>query len=68
MINEFQKWPSDKKKFDREFLRLYGNKCSKCNGTGEIRDCILYDDWEFHKCPFCNGIGYIEKPRKNHEQ
>lgn len=55
-INEFQKWPSDKKQYDINYLKLYGKKCPICGGTGggaKIR-------W-LRRCSRCNGLGYIEK-------
>jgi DnaJ-class molecular chaperone len=48
--------PVDKKKYDRNFLRIFGEKCWQCNGTGKWPgfDC---------KCPNCRGIGYVEKEK-----
>lgn len=47
-INEKMKWPTDKAKYDRNYLRLYGKRCLLCKG---------YKDF----CEKCNGIGWVEK-------
>jgi len=61
-INEYQKWPTDKKRYDRNYLRYHGKVCPKCNGDGEAR---------WHKqpphvrlCALCNGLGYVEREKK----
>jgi len=43
----------DKKKYDRNYLRLYGMRCSCCENT-EKR----------HSCPACGGLGYVVKPTR----
>lgn len=53
--SEAQKWPTDKNKYDKEYLRIYGKECPRCKGLG-----IIPTDTRF-KCPDCNGIGYREK-------
>jgi len=53
---EFQKYPTDKRKWDRNYLKIFGIKCPKCKGTGMIPGGQC-DDY----CRFCNGIGYVEK-------
>ena len=58
-INEFQRWPTDKDKYDKNYLRLFGIKCSQCDGSG-----ILTYDSKLKKiieCGTCKGLGYKEK-------
>lgn len=64
VINEFQKYPTDKKKFDKNWIRAFGVKCKRCKGSGWIDE---YDEElgasigvKFY-CPKCNGIGKVEK-------
>ena len=52
-INEFQKWPTDKTKYDKNYLRLYGKLCFECNGYGYVEDNKTCDN--------CKGIGYVKK-------
>ncbi len=33
-INEKQKWPTDKKKYDENWIRAFGIKCKRCKGSG----------------------------------
>jgi len=51
----------DQKKYELNWLRAFGVKCNMCRGHGEIRSPILYDDWEVHQCPKCNGSGYVKR-------
>ncbi len=53
-INEKMKWPTDKPKYDKNYLRLYGEKCPVCN-RAHVAWIAL--------CPKCNGIGYVEKKK-----
>lgn len=55
-INEKQKWPTDKAKYDRNYLRLFGRLCSECKGIG-----IVDGDGIAYKCTNCKGIGYVKK-------
>jgi len=57
-INEKQKWPTDKRKYDKNYLRLYGEKCPVCGGTGGGAAA----GW-MHCCPKCKGLGYVEKKK-----
>lgn len=59
--NEYQKYPTDKKKYDKEYLRVFGIKCLFCNGRGWVYEDETVDTKT--DCPICHGIGYIEKPK-----
>lgn len=41
------KWPTDKAKYDKNYIKIFGRKCPKCLGLGYI------------KCDKCNGLGRI---------
>jgi DnaJ-class molecular chaperone len=45
----------NKRKFDQNYLRLYGIQCQTCRGAGVLPG---------RKCTDCNGLGYLEKPRE----
>jgi len=62
-INERQKWPSNKKRYDKNYLRLFGKKCPKCKGIGLKYEPLSYeeDGRDIPSCVNCNGIGYVEK-------
>lgn len=55
-INEKQKWPTDKEKYDKEYLRIFGRVCSKCSGDGYILGKNHLDP-----CEYCKGLGYVPK-------
>lgn len=55
MINEFQKYPTDKQKFDENYTRAFGVKCPRCNSKGLANGKIT--------CIKCGGIGYIKKEK-----
>jgi len=60
-INEVQKWPTDKAKYDKHYLRLFGKRCNMCDGRGKVlvaysETCILEE-----ACEKCNGLGWMEK-------
>jgi len=58
-INEHQKWPTDKRRYDRNYLRMFGKKCPKCNGDGVTR---RHEQPPYiRECTLCNGLGYVEK-------
>ena len=66
MINESMKWPTNKTKYDANYLRLYGVRCPDCHGEGELNLGVRME--YVHKCPTCGGLGYVEKKhasRKN---
>lgn len=61
---ESQKYPTDKKKFDKNWIRIFGKKCFMCRGTGYKEE----HDPELGAlqgvkilCPNCKGIGKVEK-------
>lgn len=58
-INEHQKWPTNKKQYDKNYLRLWGKICPECNGYGIYPTTKNTIDSDV--CRACNGIGYIEK-------
>lgn len=43
----------DNNKYVLGYLRIWGVKCTSCNGTGIV---------DSNPCPSCKGIGFIEKP------
>ena len=54
---EAMKWPSNKKQYDINYLRIFGKKCPICKctgGSGALRKWICC-------CSRCDGIGYVEK-------
>ncbi len=42
----------DRVKWEIGWLRVFGNKCKKCNGIGKVMNEI---------CKNCNGLGYTEQ-------
>jgi DnaJ-class molecular chaperone len=46
----------DQKKYDRNYLRIYGEQCSKCGGTGGGAAA----GWT-QPCFKCNGVGYVKR-------
>lgn len=62
MINEFLKWPTDKERYDREYLRIYGVPCKHCKTRGWYEDfCKVQKKMIKTTCIFCNGLGFKEK-------
>lgn len=51
---EGMKWPTDKARYDKNYLRLFGKVCSECSGIG-----IVDGDGIAYKCINCNGLGYV---------
>ncbi len=49
----------NKKKYDRNYLRLYGDMCPICNGHGEV----VLELGPAKECSNCGGLGYIERNR-----
>ena len=61
---ESQKYPEDKKKFDENWIRIFGRVCPACKGKRWKKE----HDPELgalqgvsYQCPECNGIGKVEK-------
>ena len=52
-INEIQKWPTDKVKYDKNYIRLYGIVCKYCKGKG---------------CPACNWLGGFDNVKVGDKQ
>jgi hypothetical protein len=52
--------------YRRNWLRIFGKKCTSCNGTGvfsaggELGDKIC----TVSPCQTCDGVGFIEKGKK----
>ncbi len=44
-INEKMKWPTDKAKYDENYVRIFGKICPDCGGVG---------------CSKCKGLGKVE--------
>lgn len=44
-INEKQKWPTNKSRYDKNWIKIFGVICKYCNGKG---------------CPNCNWVGGFE--------
>jgi hypothetical protein len=61
--------PVNKKKYDENYVRVFGKDCKNCFGIGEVRVVTPDDETEIkgeevQPCPFCNGLGRIKKERK----
>ena len=52
------KWPTDKPKYDKNYIRLYGKKCSMCDGKARG---VPHKDGGWITCPKCMGVGKVEK-------
>ena len=44
-INEFPKWPTDKPRYDKNWIMIFGKICPDCNGVG---------------CSECKGLGKVD--------
>lgn len=66
MVNEKQKYPNDKRRYDKNYLGLYGKICSNCEGKGFVVVYLskLKNEDIVVNCPKCDGLGYIEKEKK----
>lgn len=65
-MSEFQKYPSDKKKFDKNWVRIFGERCPECLGTGVVDDTKHSVELGIDidkECPRCNGVGKVEKKK-----
>ena len=55
--SEAMKRLTDKARYDKNYLRLYGRFCPVCKGrSGTIWDSSL-------PCLRCKGLGYVEKKK-----
>lgn len=64
-MSEFQKYPTDKKKFDQNYLRIFGKKCLRCGGDGCWHSVVGFQTARpLIKCPECDGFGYVERKKK----
>ena len=67
-INESMKWPTDKARYDANYLRIYGTRCEACKGRGYYEDEPKLKGKKIRTtCLICLGVGFIEKP-KNEEK
>ena len=49
--------PVNRARYDRNYLRIFGERCPVCGGDG-------WDNLRVgHPCPACNGLGYVEKTK-----
>ena len=59
--------PVDREKYERNWLRLYGKKCSVCDGAGAVTHPVVSNKTSHSlrvvetTCKACEGIGYVEK-------
>ena len=55
----------DRNKWDEGWIRAFGKSCNICKATGKVRVVSRSDgpdvDCRFENCPFCHGIGKVEK-------
>jgi DnaJ-class molecular chaperone len=61
---ESQKYPEDKKKFDENWIRIFGKVCPKCKGKTIVSrpaTCEIYIKKYNDICPKCKGLGKVEK-------
>jgi len=63
-INEKMKWPTDKAKYDANYLRIFSEKCDACDGRGYYEDKPPNMKKKVRTtCIICNGTGFIEKSK-----
>jgi len=61
-INEKIKWPTDKARYDANYLRIFGERCDVCKGKGYHEDKVPNMKKKVKTtCILCQGLGYIEK-------
>lgn len=56
--------PCNQKQYDRNYIAIFGKDCTNCSGTGKVR--VIYEGKLWHEqpyedCPFCDGIGRVDK-------
>ena len=61
-INEAMKWPTDKARYDANYLRAFGERCDACKTLGYYEDKPKNMKKKVRTtCLICGGIGYIKK-------
>jgi len=50
--------PVNKREFDRNYLRIHGERCPNCKGEGEF---VINSGQVHTPCKFCEGLGYVPK-------
>ena len=65
-INEKMKWPTDKPRYDKNYLKLYGKQCPVCDGDEIILD--YNNPPSYITCFECGGIGYVRANSDNSEK
>ena len=58
---EAMKWPTDKPRYDKNYLRLYGKQCPVCDGNGKILKAYSMTAILEETCSKCKGLGKVEK-------
>lgn len=58
MINEFQKWPSNKDQYDKNFEATFGKLCEACQGRG-FHSNYWKKKWIKTACVVCGGDGRV---------
>lgn len=58
-INEFQRWPSNKKLYDENYERIFGKVCSICDGKKYLVDKSPHGEDIKTICIVCNGKGRV---------
>jgi RecJ-like exonuclease len=66
--------PYNQANWDRNYILAFGIDCKNCSGTGKVTQIHLHPDkaglnttWKSRStenCPFCNGLGRVDKHGK----
>lgn len=60
-VNESQKWPTDKARYDANYLRLFGEQCDVCHGRGYHEDVVPHMKQRVRTtCLICGGTGKLK--------
>ena len=59
------KWPTNKARYDKNYLRLYGKPCPHCGGTDLVFGAA---SGPIIRCFKCGGIGYVGANSDNSEK
>jgi DnaJ-class molecular chaperone len=53
--------PTDLDRYTKNWVRVFGDTCKACNGTG--RSCSMSQVFmdSSHVCSICNGIGKVDR-------